>query len=265
MPLTKFQSKVARLLAPQRSPDSHLAGGAALHHAPNSTRYSNDLDYFHDSVQRVGEAFSADEALLKKEGFDVAIEMNQPGYIRAIVSQKENTTKVEWSHDTAWRFMPTVEVEGIGYQLAPIDLAINKVLALAGRDEPRDFLDILYVLEHILPLGALCWAAVGKDPGFTPESLLSLIRRRGKYRQEEFDRLHLVKPVNVVDLKQQWLEALAEAEGFIGKQPAEEFGCLYYSSEKDDFVSPSRGPDGSLENGVAPHYGRPGGVLPQVG
>jgi hypothetical protein len=29
-------------------------------------------------------------------------------------------------------------------------------------------LDILYVHERMLALGALCWAAAGKDPGFTP-------------------------------------------------------------------------------------------------
>ena len=45
MPLTEFQAAIARLLATNRSPDSYLAGGAALHIEPNSKRYSNDLDY----------------------------------------------------------------------------------------------------------------------------------------------------------------------------------------------------------------------------
>jgi hypothetical protein len=47
--------------------------------------------------------------------------------------------------------------------LHPIDLAVNKVLALAGRDEPRDLLDTLYQHREVLCLGALCWAACGKD------------------------------------------------------------------------------------------------------
>jgi hypothetical protein len=46
MPLTSFQESVARLLSGNRTEDSHLAGGAALHLHPNSKRYSNDLDYF---------------------------------------------------------------------------------------------------------------------------------------------------------------------------------------------------------------------------
>ena len=38
MPLTDFQKALARLLSVNRSPDSYLAGGAALHIEPNSQR-----------------------------------------------------------------------------------------------------------------------------------------------------------------------------------------------------------------------------------
>jgi fumarate hydratase class II len=41
--LTAFQARLARLLATNRTPDSDLAGGAAIHIEPNTTRYSNDL------------------------------------------------------------------------------------------------------------------------------------------------------------------------------------------------------------------------------
>src|ERR1700690_3556535 len=99
MPLTAFQAAIAELLAVNRSSDSYLAGGAALHIEPNSKRYSNDLDTFTDS-----------------------------------------------------------EVRG-----------------LVGGDEPPAYLDIHEAME-LLPLGVLCWAAAGKDPGFTPAMLLDLLR-----------------------------------------------------------------------------------------
>lgn len=66
MPLTPFQREVLRLLAGNRSPDSYLAGGAALHFRPDSHRFSNDLDFFHDSEERVASAFAADEARLRE-------------------------------------------------------------------------------------------------------------------------------------------------------------------------------------------------------
>ena len=161
MPLTPVQMKITRILAKNRTPDSHLAGGAALHFAPNSRRYSNDLDYFHDSVERVATAYQDDRGELERNGFRVELEMNQPGYLRALVSLDGDTTKIEWAHDSAWRFMPAMSNPDVGFRLHPIDIAVNKVLALAGRDEPRDFLDILYITRNILPLGPLCWAAAG--------------------------------------------------------------------------------------------------------
>lgn len=135
--------------------------------------------------------------------------------------------------------------------------------ALAGRDEPRDYVDILYVHDRILPLGALCWAAVGKDPGLTPHSLLELLKRRGRPRPEELSRLHLVEPLDVVSSKKRWLRALDEAEAFVDTRPPEELGCLYYSRQHEGFVAPD--PGASLEQqGIVVHFGRPGGVLPQL-
>lgn len=261
MPLTSFQASIAKLLSSNRTEDSHLAGGAALHFAPNSKRFSNDLDFFHDSVERVAEAYENDSTLLEKSGYEVTIEMKQPGYIRAHVGKGAHSTKIEWAHDSAWRFMPAIVQKEIGFQLHPVDLAINKVLALAGRDEARDFLDILMIHKEILPLGALCWAATGKDPGFSPLSLIELLKRRGKYRPEDFSRLLLASPVDLPTLKTEWLEALADAEKFIRAQPPDEIGCLYYAPKLKRFVAPdSSKPRDSKE--IIPHHGRPGGVLP---
>lgn len=262
MPLTAFQTRIARLLAENRSPDSYLAGGAALHFAPNSLRFSNALDFFHDSEQRVAKAFQADAHQLEAQGIRITIEMNQPGYIRAIVTSNDDSTKIEWAHDSAWRFMPVIRHPEAGYQIHPVDLAVNKALALAGRDEARDFLDVMYIDNNVLSLGALIWAACGKDPGFTPLSLLELLKRRGRYQPEDFTRLHLTRPVNLTELKGQWLSALGEALEFVHSRPPSEIGCLYYSAKQKTFISPRRGPEGSDDEYQA-HFGRPGGVLPR--
>jgi hypothetical protein len=264
VPLTEFQCEVLCLLAPNRAPDSYLAGGAALHFATNSQRFSNDLDFFHDSEERVAAAFAADAAVLGRAGLGVDVELSQPGHIRALVTQGGDATRIDWAHDSSWRFMPPVRVEGGGYLLHDIDLAINKLLALAGRDEPRDYVDILYVHDRILALGALCWAAAGKDPGFTPHSLVDLLKRRGRPRQEELDRLHLVEPLDVVSAKGRWLSALEEAELFIESRPAAELGCLYYSADRDAFVVPEADVDLAAQ-GMMVHFGSPGGVLPLPG
>jgi hypothetical protein len=263
VPLTAFQRALLADLAPVHSDERYLAGGAALHFSPLSARFSDDLDFFHDSVARVARAFAADRERLETTGYRVAVELSLQGFIRATVSRGGHATRVDWAHDSAWRFMPLVRDPLGGWLLHPVDLAVNKVLALAGRDEPRDFVDILYVHREVLPLAALCWAAVGKDAGLTPWAILELLKRRGRYHPADFDRLHLAAPFDLVASKQIWLEALTSAETFAHERPPEELGCLYYSPSSDRFVVPR--PDQSLAaQGLVPHFGAPGGVIPQV-
>jgi hypothetical protein len=249
---------LARLLASERSPDSYLAGGAAMHIAPNSQRYSNDLDYFHDSVERVASASSADRVLLDENGFSIEIAIEQTGFVRALVRQGEDATKIEWAHDAPWRFLPAFKHDLVGYILHPVDLAVNKLLALVGRDEPRDFLDTMFAHRSVLSLGAMCWAAAGKDPGFTPALLLSLLRRRGRNRPEDFARLRLRDQPDLVALKGEWLQALDDAEVLLAAWPPEQLGCLFYSRGQRRFVSAFAASDGD----IVAHHGRPCGSLP---
>jgi hypothetical protein len=258
MPLTEYQARLARLLSENRTFDSYLAGGAAILIEPNTVRFSRDLDYFHDSESRVAEAFMSDHALLETNGYAVDVDLNQPGYVRAAVRKEEQATKVEWARDSDWRFLPTVRDERVGYRLHPMDLAVNKVLNLAGRDEPRDVLDTLHLHRHVLVLGALCWAACGKDPGFTPLSLLELLRRRGRIREEDLERLDLAEPVDLKETKRIWLEILESVGPFVESRPPKEIGCLYYSPSSQGFVDPREVSD------ATPHFGRPGGVLPHI-
>lgn len=259
MPLTKYQAEVALLLSTVRTHDSYLAGGAALHLAPNSLRYSNDLDYFNDSPARVASAFDADRTLLLAHGHRLDVLLDRPGFVRAIAARAADSTKIEWVYDTAFRFLPVVKEPSAGYVLHPIDLAINKLLALVGRDEPRDYLDTIHADRRILGLGGLIWAACGKDPGFTPLLLLDLLRRKGRYRPEDFVRLALREPPNLIEAKEHWLAALDAADAFLRALPVEQVGCLYYSPSSRQFAGTL-----PLPADATPHFGRPGGVLPLV-
>ena len=263
VPLTRFQRTLLATLAAEPTEDRYLAGGAAMHFAPQSARYSDDLAFFHDSEARVAAAFAADRERLERAGYAVTVEISLPGFVRTVVSRGADATRVDWAHDSAWRFMPLVRDPLGGLLLHPVDLAVNKVLAVAGRDEPRDFVDILFVHRRVLPLAALGWAAVGKDPGFTPLSLLELLKRRGRYHPEDFARLTLTEPFDLVAAKQTWLDALAEAESFARARPPDEIGCLYYATKKGAFVMPNAHPSLDEQN-IVVHFGAPYGVLPRI-
>jgi len=179
MPLTEAQRVILGLLAENRSEESHLAGAAGIHMAGGSPRRSVGFDLFHDREQAVAEAFEMDRRVLEGRGIDLRIELSQPGFIRVMVTAPgHDALRVDWAHDSIWRFLPPVKIKGAGYVLHPVDLAVNKVLALAGRDEPRDFVDVVYLHRRVLPLGALCWAACGKDRGLNPVMLLDLLSRK---------------------------------------------------------------------------------------
>ena len=138
---------------------------------------------------------------------------------------------------------------------------INKLLALAGRSEVRDFVDVLHLDETHLPLGALAWAACGKDPGFTPDFLLEHAARHVAYTQSDVDRLSLREPLDLRDLKRRWLGALERARALVARLPPDEIGCLYVDSDRHP-VAPDPTSDGFRS--LVRHRGSVRGAWPIV-
>jgi len=258
VPVTEFQKRVLALLTEHRSDESHLAGATGLALSPESQRYSQDLDYFHDTEESVAETFALDRATLEKAGIRVKGMVSQPGFVRALISTSEDELRVEWAHDSAWRFMPPVEIAGVGFVLHPVDLATNKILALAGRDEPRDLIDTLFVHEHILPLGALVWAASGKDPGQNPAMLIELLQRRGKMQEKDLRYLAMKSPPKLAELRTAWRDALDGARSFVDSRPSNEAGCLYVHPASGRFIAPED------DQNVELHKATQGGILPSI-
>ncbi len=260
MPLTDFQRELLATLGARS--DRYLAGGAALHHSAESLRYSDDLDFFHDAEARVAAAFAADRAVLETAKYRVTVDFSQPGFIRALVERGDAATRVDWAHDTAWRFFPlTLESWG-GWVLHPVDLALNKLLALVGRDEPRDVLDLLWCDAHVLGAEALIWAVPGKDPALSPIGVIELLQRRGRVRPEEIARLALRTPVTVEQVRTDWHAMLTRADTFVRARPADEVGLLYV-----DRAGVARVPTVGIaleDQGLTPHRGAPGGVIARV-
>jgi len=259
MPLTELQSDILAVISSHRTPENYIAGGTALHFEPNSSRFSRDLDIFHDALEAVAPSYEQDRTSLEAAGFALEVIISQPGFIRAIVRKKTESTQIDWARDSAWRFMPVVKHEKGGFLLHPVDVATNKILALVGRNEPRDYVDALEIVETILPLGPLVWASVAKDPGFSPASLLEHLRRQGRHRPEDYNRLDLVKPFDPISAKQKWMKALESASDFIASRPPNESGCLYWDLKTERFVDPSA----TNESNIIPHFGRAGGILPR--
>jgi hypothetical protein len=261
MPLTPFQREVARILAAHRNPESHVAGGAVINRADTSLRYSDDLDIFHDAAESVAVCAEADAKALREAGYAVEWALRQEGFFRAEVSRGEDRVRLDWTTDSAFRFFPVEPDEDFGYCLHPADLAINKVLALAGRVEMRDFLDILYLDDTYLSLGAIVWAACGKDPGYTPSLLLDLTNRHACFRESDLKGENLARPLDLRELKKQWLAARERAESLFAGLPEEELGCLYLDPVNKP-VTPD--PDSPTFPHLKRHFGSVRGAWPKI-
>ena len=261
MPLSAIQKKVFRLLREHRNPDSHVAGASALHADPGSPRYSEDIDIFHDVESMVAENAEADAAVLTKEGFSISWQSPWATMRRAWVECEGEGLKMEWAYDSAFRFFPAEPDPVLGYRLHRADLAVNKILAAAGRQVARDYLDLMFLHETYLTIGALAWAATGKDPGMSPLFILNELVRTNRYRPEDFSRLQLARPVSVVELKQAFRQGIAGAEDLINRLPQEEVGCLYLDSGGQP-VTPDPASQGFSR--LTRHYGMLRGSWPRI-
>ncbi|MCX7008454.1 MAG: nucleotidyl transferase AbiEii/AbiGii toxin family protein, partial [Kiritimatiellaeota bacterium] len=164
MALTSFQRDVCRILAARRrnGGESYVAGGLALNELLHQPRRSRDVDLFHDTEAALAATWPADRAALETAGCSVQVTREATGFVEALFTRAGQTLLIQWSRDSAFRFFPLVEDELLGLTLHPLDLAANKVLALVGRLEPRDWIDVLGCDEKLQPLGYLAWAACGK-------------------------------------------------------------------------------------------------------
>ncbi|MCG6551312.1 MAG: hypothetical protein L7F77_03215, partial [Candidatus Magnetominusculus sp. LBB02] len=194
MPLTKVQTEILCLLASHRDPESYVAGSTPLN--KDAPRYSGDIDIFHDREERVALAAELDRAVLQANGYALQWLRREPAIYTVLAAKEDETTKLEWVVDSDFRFFPTVRDDAFGYVLHPVDLAMNKVMAAAGRREPRDVVDVITIHDRILPVGAVIFAAVEKSPGFTPEGLINEIRRLASYTETDFRRVASTPPVD---------------------------------------------------------------------
>ena len=235
MPLTSLQKDILAILAANRSEESHFAGGIVLNAAENSPRFSHDFDIFHEVAEEVTRASSVDVASLRNAGFTIETSSRygewekEATFRKAKVSRGGESVEIDWASDSAFRFFPIERDSLLGWRLHLFDIATNKALALSARTETRDYVDIIE-LHRTYPLAAICWAACGKDPGFTPLSLLKMMRRFAKIDPAKLEEIQ-ARRLDPLVLKSSWIEISDEAEakmtGLADEKPEVPIGVAF--------------------------------------
>jgi hypothetical protein len=268
MALTNFQRDVCQRLARSRiaSGESYLAGGSTLNELLAAARISRDVDLFHDTESALDATWQSDRRLLEGEGFTVHVIRERPSFVEAEVTRGEEAVLLQWVRDSAYRFFPLVQHPELGLTLHPFDLATNKVLALVGRLEVRDWVDTIECGERLQPLGYLAWAACGKDPGFSPLALIEHAARTARYSSEEVRTLAFEGTApDASDLSRRWRAQLAEARAIIAALPAQQAGkCVLDRAGRLEREPAAALTAAFVRDELSFHSGSIRGAMPQI-
>jgi hypothetical protein len=207
--LTPLQRRVAEIVVGLAEADGFaLAGGAALIVRGDVARRTRDLDFFGLSPDAVDGLVPAVERALSAAGLGVDRVQVSPGFARLIVSSGEDRTDLDLGADAR---LFGIEPGDPAPTLSSEELAVDKVLAIFGRAEARDFADLM-ALEPRYGLERLFTLAAEKDRGFDVTVFVEMLGRFRRLRREEFD-LDDVSYDRLVETVATWrVEALSRVE-----------------------------------------------------
>ena len=267
MAVTAFQSEVLKRIARSRldGGETYIAGRLALNHQLGRPRVSSDIDVFNSSYSALERAASHDCAVLQAAGYDIRVTRRRDYIVEVVVSKADGSTELQWVQDSAYRFFPLIEDDLLGLTLHPFDLATNKILALAGRRVPRDWVDTITCAEDIQPLGLLVWAANGKDLGLTPNYILEMCSRT-TYSRPEFElAIRNAADYDLVDLSSRWHEMIWRARDMVKLLPPAQVGKAVMTKEGSLFKGDANELQSALDAGeIEFHEGTIGGAWPRI-
>src|SRR5882757_9239694 len=164
-----FHARLARVsLAVAERYGFCLAGGYAVQAHGFIERRSEDIDLFTTMAAEADfpDAVEAVAAALRADGLDVTVQRNGPTFARLAVAGLDDGASARVELGVDWRAFPPGRLE-IGPVLHPADAVANKLCALFGRAEVRDYIDVDGIVRSCrYSLPELIRLATEHDPGF---------------------------------------------------------------------------------------------------
>jgi predicted nucleotidyltransferase component of viral defense system len=144
--LYSLQTEVLQVIKTVLNP-FYLTGGTALGRFYLNHRFSADLDFFTNNSQNFKEITNSFHHLIRtnfsvqKEGSLITDE-----FVRYLVAKENVLLKIEFVNDVAYRYKSPIQ-----HSVCLIDnirnIFSNKLTCIVGRDEPKDFYDIICIAE----------------------------------------------------------------------------------------------------------------------
>ncbi|MFZ2358191.1 MAG: nucleotidyl transferase AbiEii/AbiGii toxin family protein [Anaerolineae bacterium] len=202
--LTPFQKRILTAIGhSDLAPSFYLTGGTALAVYHLQHRYSEDLDFFADAR----EAMTGVTAIASEiaQDLDAGIEFTRafPTFVETfLTNQAGERVKIDFAFDTPFRLQPTITDPAYGIRLDNlIDMTSNKLAALFGRSESKDFVDIYFICQELMPFATLYEQANQKHVGMTHYWLALAMRNVMKVQFLP----RMIKPLQLTTLQDYFL------------------------------------------------------------
>lgn len=205
--LTPLQREFMELLASLPDKEQfYLAGGTALSEYYLGHRLSFDLDYFTSTENLILPLSYQIENACQKKGLPLKVVRRFGTFVELLVENRNESLKVDLALDSPYRFeSPVLSNEGI-YINDYADLRSDKLLAYFGRSEPRDAVDLYFILQKESP-EALLEQAAKKDTGFDLYWFALALNRSENFPDEpERWLVKMIRPFEPRKLKQMFLD-----------------------------------------------------------
>lgn len=200
--LSNFQKAFLRLFA--NLPDQerfYLTGGTALAEYYLGHRLSYDLDLFTNEANLIVPFSYRVEQAVQSADMKITVVRRFASFVEFQVHQGENTLKIDLALDSPFRFAP-VELGDAGVMVNDFqDIRTDKTLAFFGRAEPRDAVDLYFLLQNT-KFEELAELARQKDTGFDLYWFAVALNRTSKF-PDEIERwpVKMLIDFDPVDLK----------------------------------------------------------------
>jgi hypothetical protein len=155
------------LAAQNVSPTVRLVGGAGLELLLGH-RHSDDLDLFGTVREDIDPIVRAVEAEAERLELKASRVRTGPGFVRLEVPQGEGTLRVDVAADASPRLVTEDTLVGPVRVESLRDQRANKIVALLGRSELRDLVDLYFIEEAGLAVIDGLADALVKDGGMDP-------------------------------------------------------------------------------------------------
>jgi hypothetical protein len=194
--LYPFQDKILRLIA-ELPVDFYLTGGTALSRAYLNHRYSDDLDFFVNSITDFKTQVNTTIKALTNLGFQFDISTADEGYARIFVYDGQHALKLDFINDVPFRCGSSCATP-IFFRTDNLSNILSNKLTALGRYATKDVVDIIYIAEKL---------------SFNWESILNDASEKDLW----------VNPISTAEVFEQFsLENLQEI-AWIGEAPSKEW------------------------------------------